>query len=202
MEKAFDLQQLKELSEIISEENKKSQNRRSMFADTLMQRIVDSKFDLLVSKIRKNNFEINQDRSSVREKIGQFGLDKKYSVLLDDIDQFINSTSNIVNAGMFNNLRTFIGDLSKDIAERIAEKECTIIPTVEGKGEMGSARDFLKDKLELSDKDNKFITSFVDILHSEGGHSFISEKEYFRLAKNIAIEIALFVLTKYEKKYR
>ena len=28
------------------------------------------------------------------------------------------------------------------------------------------------------------------------------EKEYFRLARNIAVEIALFVLSKYEKKLR
>jgi hypothetical protein len=39
-------------------------------------------------------------------------------------------------------------------------------------------------------------------LHEEGGHSFVSEKEYFRLSRNIAIEIALFVLSKYEKKYK
>lgn len=29
----------------------------------------------------------------------------------------------------------------------------------------------------------------------------MSDKEYFRLARNIAIEIALFMLSKYEKKY-
>jgi hypothetical protein len=40
------------------------------------------------------------------------------------------------------------------------------------------------------------MNKYVDILHSEGGHSFTSNVEYFRLAKNIGIEISLFLLSK------
>jgi hypothetical protein len=95
-----------------------------------------------------------------------------------------------------------MADLLKDIANRIAEGEGFKIPHVEGRGEMGDVRSYLKSKLDFSDADDKFIDSFIDILHIEGGHSFMSEKEYFRLSRNIAIEIALFALSKYEKKYK
>lgn len=94
-----------------------------------------------------------------------------------------------------------MADLLKDIVERIAEKEQEIMPILPERGEMGNVRGYLKKKLDLSENDDRFVTSFVDILHAEGGHAFMSDKEYFRLARNIAIEIALFVLTKYEKNY-
>ena len=45
------------------------------------------------------------------------------------------------------------------------------------------------------------INQFINILHNEGGHDFISEKEYFRLARNIAVEIDLLLLSKYERLF-
>lgn len=90
-------------------------------------------------------------------------------------------------------------DLSLDIARKISEAKNEEIPKLPKHSEIGNARSYVKHNLELTDKDNKFIDSFVEILHNEGGHSFLSEKEYFRLARNMAIEISLFVLSKYEK---
>jgi hypothetical protein len=103
---------------------------------------------------------------------------------------------------MISNLRTFVGNLLKDVAHKIAEKKKEKIPITEGHSEMGNIRTYLKRELELSQNDDEFIDSFVNVLHSEGGHAFTSEKEYFRLARNIAIEIALFVLSKYERKFK
>jgi hypothetical protein len=164
--------------------------------------IVKSRYELLGKQITKVNVEINQDKKAVSEKIFQFGFDKSYNDLLEGIDKFINAeTSNFVNAGMISNLRTFMGNLFKDVASKIAEQNDEKIPTINVHGEMGCIRSYLKTNLALSDRDDKFITSFVDILHKEGGHSFMSEKEYFRLARNIAIEVALFLLTKYEKMH-
>ena len=94
--------------------------------------------------------------------------------------------------------------ISTDLARKIAAIESEEIPRyaeIKGIGETGRVRRYLKTKLELSDKDDKLIDAFIDVLHSEGGHSFVSNKEYFRLARNIAIEIALLVLSKYKSKY-
>jgi len=65
-------------------------------------------------------------------------------------------------------------------------------------GHMGRIRKYLKIKLELSDADNQLINKYIEILHSEGGHSFTANIEYFRLARNIGIEIVLLLLKKYE----
>ncbi len=99
---------------------------------------------------------------------------------------------------MIGNLRIFLQDILKDIAHRIAIEDNEEIPKIKGSGEMGNIRVYLKNKLQLSDNDNTFINAFVNILHEEGGHSFTANKEYFRLARNIAIEISLLILSKYE----
>lgn len=171
--------------------------------ELLITEIIDGRYELLKKKVRGVNVEINLDKKTVSEKIDYLSLDENYKKLLDEIDEFIyTNTSEFVNAAMISNLRVFLEDLFKDIAKRIVNAKEEKIPKVEGRGEMGNIRHYLKDKLDLSEKDDKFITAFVDILHSEGGHSFTSKKEYFRLARNIAIEIALLVLSKYEKKIK
>ena len=194
----FSLVQLKEILAKI-----RKHSLPSAYASYLDKKIVNSRYEILTTQTKKINIEINQDKKTVSEKILQFDFDKSYIELLDGIDDFINTpTLKIVNAGMISNLRTFMANLFKEVANRIAKQKGEKIPIIKGCAEMGNIRNFLKINLGLSDKDEKFMDSFVDILHSEGGHSFMSEKEYFRLARNIAIEIALFILTKYEKKFK
>jgi hypothetical protein len=168
----------------------------------LAESIVSLRYVFLQGQIGKINVEINEDKRLLSEKIGLLGFDRHYNELLDGIDQFINAeTEQFINAGMISDLRAFVADLLRDIAYRIAEKEQEKIPTLPDRKEMGNIRKYLQHKLDYSEKDDKFVTAFIDILHSEGGHSFTTEKEYFRLARNIAIEITLFLMSKYEKKY-
>jgi hypothetical protein len=194
----FDIAQLKVISTKV-----KSEQICYDLAKKIELIIIEKRYQLLNKKIKQINIEINQDKKAVSEKMSMLGFDKSYNQLLDEIDGFINTeTSTVVNAGMISTLRAFMANLQKDIANKIAQKEGETIPAIEGRREMGNIRGYLKKKLDLSDNDDKFVDSFVDILHSEGGHAFMSEKEYFRLARNIAIEIALFILSKYEKKFK
>lgn len=166
----------------------------------LLDRIKSSRSKQFDQKMKSKNIEINQDKKTVSEKIASLGFDKKYNSLLSEIDDFLkDETHKSINSGMVNNLRVFMCDLSLDIARKISEAKNEEIPKLPKHSEIGNARSYVKHNLELTDKDNKFIDSFVEILHNEGGHSFLSEKEYFRLARNMAIEISLFVLSKYEK---
>lgn len=165
--------------------------------------IINKKYDIVKKQIKSVNLEINQDRKVVSEKIQYLNFDPKYNKFLIELDKFINTeNSGLVNSGMISNLRTFMGDLIKDTVKKISSEDNEEIPQIEGRGEMGNNREYLKTKLGLSDKDDKFINSFIDILHKEGGHTFTSEKEYFRLTRNIGIEITLLILSKYEKRQK
>jgi hypothetical protein len=174
-------------------------------ADSLKQYLISilnkSSYDIIKRKLKGVNIEINQDKNKVGEMLTSFGLDPKYDKLLGVIDQFIYSDNEIITAGMIGNLRSFMENLFTDLAKKIAISENEEIPKYEGLKEMGCIRKYLKTKLELSDNDHRFINAFICILHSEGGHSFISNKEYFRLTKNIGIEIVLLLLYKFEVKY-
>jgi hypothetical protein len=56
--------------------------------------------------------------------------------------------------------------------------------------------------LELTNKDNRLIDAYVEILNPEGGHACISQEKYFRLTKNIGIEIAFFLYQRMKKSLR
>lgn len=158
-------------------------------------------YEVVKKSVKGINFEINKDKEEVKKIISYLDFDKKYNELLTEIDSFINTESSILSSGMIGNLRTFMADMLCDMAKKVAKKEKEEIPKYEKIGHMGNVRRYLKNKLELSDNDDGFINKFVDILHSEGGHSFVSNKQYFRLARNIGIEIALLLLSKYKDKY-
>jgi hypothetical protein len=198
----FNFNQLKIISDIISTDTDFQQKSSQSYGSKLQTRIIKSRFEILTKQVRKINVEINQDKKAVSEKITNLGLNSNYNRLMDVMESFIQTgSSEVVNAGMISNLRTFMADLLKDIAHKIAQMKNEEIPNIR-ESEMGNIRSYLKNKLELGDNEDKFIDSFVSILHKEGGHSFMSETEYFRLSRNIAIELALFLLTKYEKKYQ
>jgi len=194
----FDLNQQNEVLQII-----RADPRPSDVKSRLNSILVKSRFELLGTQIRRVNIETNLDKKAVCEKISLLDFDQSYSQLLDGIDSFINAEPlKEVKPEPISTLRVFMTNLQKDIATKIADKEGETIPAIGDQEEMGAVGCYLKKKLDLSDSDDRFIDSFVGVLHSEGGHAFVSEKEYFRLARNIAIEIALFLLSKYEKKFK
>lgn len=165
--------------------------------------IINEKYNIIKKRIKSVNLEINQDRKVVSEKIKYLDFDPKYNKFLIEVDKFINTdTSGIVNSGMISNLRSFMENLIRDMVKKISSEDSEEIPKIKGLGDMGNIRNYLKTKLGLSDNDHKFINSFIDILHKEGGHTFTSEKEYFRLTRNICIEITLLILSKYEKRLK
>jgi hypothetical protein len=195
LEDYFTIEQLTKLNSKINDWNPDNPTVKNL----LIERIRSSRLKKFDQKIKFRNVEINQDKKTVSEKMALLGFDKKFNTLLAAIDDFLNDeTHKSINSGMINNLRAFMCDLFIDIAQKVSQAKNEEIPRMRD-SEIGNARDYLKQNLKLTDYDDKFIDSFVKILHQEGGHSFLSEKEYFRLARNIAIEISLFVLSKYEK---
>ena len=180
--------------------SKRQPNSFSHDFNSLVDRLKLSLANYGYDEIKKNilgiNVEINKDKEQLLTLFSKYGFDQKYEGFLNEIDEFINLNNNYISSGMIGNLRSFMEGLLTDLAKRIASRNKEDIPKNEKLGYMGNIRNYLKNKLELSDNDNKLINSYIDVLHIEGGHSFTSEIEYFRLSKNIGIEISLFILSK------
>ena len=202
-----DLKEINELIEILKELNwcdRYNINERDdakMYKNSALSILRSSAYNIVKRSIKKINIEINKDKKEVETIIKYLNFDNKYNRLLGEIDKFINTESEILSSGMIGNLRSFMEDLLTDIAKKIASVKNEEIPKYENLGHMGNIRTYLKINLELSDNDNSLINKFIDVLHNNGGHSFVSNKDYFRLSKNIAIEISLLLLSKYQSKY-
>ena len=152
----------------------------------------------LKNELKGINEELNIDKERVIDMMTKYGFPSLMEDFLLQIDQIPESSEwDTINSGMIGNLRSFYEELIRNISESIKEKSGDEFPN-NSKGEMGNKRSYIKQHLELTKNDDKLISSYVNILHKEGGHSFISEKKYYRLTKNIGIEIAYFLLSKLE----
>jgi len=166
----------------------------------LLDAILGNTYEIIKKEIKSVNIEINRDKEKVVEIVKYLNFDDKYNIFLSELDNSINTSNEIVTSGMISNFRSFIEDLLTDIAYKISSKLHEEIPKTEN-SVMGNIRKYLKIKLELSDADNQLINKYIKILHKEGEHSFIANLEYFRISKNIGIEIILLLLTKFEKLF-
>lgn len=190
----------------ISHINNLTKNFRALddaepFIKSIRDQILDlsskNGFEILKKEIQGVNIEINRDKESVIRKISSLGLKSEYEDFLQSLDEYIATQSGLVASGMVSNFRSFWEQIIIDLANKIAKITKESVTKTE-KTPIANARSFIKNKLDLADADNDLISKYVKILHSEGGHAFMSSVEYFRLARNIGIEILLLLLTKTE----
>ena len=161
-------------------------------------KITTQGMEILKNEIKGVNIEINRDKESVINKINTLHLDKKYVLFLNQLDEYLNNSDQIIASGMISNFRSFWEQLLIDFAYEICKKKSISFPN-NGLSSISNARTIIKEHLVLSDKDNSLISRYVDVLHENGGHAFIANKEYLRLSRNIGIEILLLLLYKIEE---
>ena len=144
----------------------------------------------------KTNFEINYDREKVKEKINEFNFDPNLAIALDEIDEYYHrkALNEFEYSMAIAPLREFFNTLIENICKKIYEKTKEKYPTSENT-KIANLRVYMKTHLELQ-KEHQLINKLIDMINYTGSHSLISEREYFRLTKNVSIEMALLLLTK------
>jgi len=190
----FNIDQLNSLTEYFyvldhaDEYTQEIKNKLSLF-------ISENGFSILQNEIKGVNIEINRDKDKLIEKINYFGLDKSYELFLNEIDDYINSNNGLVASGMISNFRSFWEKIIIDLARKLSKILSIEIQKV-SESLIGNCRNFIRQYLDLSDSENSLIGKYVEILNAEGGHAFTSNTQYFRLTKNIGIEILLLIVSK------
>ncbi len=166
---------------------------------TIISNLVTKRYELLKKQIRNINVEINYDKKTVIEKIAIFDFDQKYIQFLQELDLFITQeTADIIEFTMIEKFRVFMEGFIHELAARLSGILKTPLVQEKGEDRTMAALEYLNLYLGLSERDNIFICSFIDLLHAEGGQVFLSSRDFFRLIRNIAIEIALLLVKKYE----
>lgn len=171
----------------------------SSIKDEFEEKIDSVRYKKLQNELVGVNEELNIDKERVIEKIAKYGFSQEMESFLLEIDKIHGlSDWESINSGMISNMRSFFEMLIKNIAKKIKLETGYEYPKDSDRGHLGNLRLYIKTNLGLSSHDDKLIDSFVNILHKEGGHAFLSEKKYFLLTRNIGIEIAYFLLSKLE----
>lgn len=168
--------------------------------DILLQRIHNIRYKGLAKYLHEGtDFQIKMDRDKIKEKINTFGFDPILSEALDKIEDMYWDTTkdDFDNSMALDKLRTFWEKLIDSFSDKIREKTRVPLPTSETT-KIANQRLYIKNHLKL-DKEHALMNKLVDIINHRGSHNFISEREYFRLTKNITIEIAYLLFIKLGK---
>ena len=162
------------------------------------KKLLDWKIWNIKVKVNQVDVEIESDQNKVIELIEEFWFDPQLNKFLTDLrNKNIAEEDELQFAWTIGTFRDFFGRVIIEIAQKIAEFSSEIIPEYEWiTSPISIARKYIQDKWSLSDKENKFINDYIEILHKEWWHNMFSNKDYFRLTKNIGIEILYMLLSK------
>jgi len=155
----------------------------------------------LKSELEGVNLEINADKERVIEKIRRFGFSDELTGALNKIDELYRDiTSDEFDWAMANGrLREFLAQLLKESSYKIYDKTGDEITRAKRESALSSFKSYIKKHLSLDDEENQLINAIIGITNSKGAHTLITEKEYFRLCKNMIIELSLLLTSKLER---
>jgi hypothetical protein len=175
---------------------------QSSYVEPILNEILQRKLWNIKIKVNQIDVEIESDQNKVIELIEEFWFDSQLNKFLTELkNKNIADEDEMQFAWTIATYREFFWKIILAIANKIAEfnqEEISQYQSWDWKDllEIANCRKYIQEKINLSSKDNKFIDSYVDILHKEWWHNMFSNKEYFRLTKNIGIEILYMLLSK------
>lgn len=169
----------------------------------IIEDIINIRYNDLKRRLNSFNIEINSDKKQVIEYLKRFWFEDKYNITLNKLDKFIANEEfdeTVIPWWIIWILREFFKDFYIDLAKKIINLNgLTEIPHNTGPTtEIGHAVNYIWREFGLSSDEKTLLKWYTEITNNNGAHSLLSEKKYFRLARNIWIEISLFMLSKFE----
>lgn len=173
---------------------------------TINNEILDWKLNKIRIKVNQVDIEIQSDQNIVMDLIEEFWFDPSINKFLTGLkSKNITEEDGIQFSWTINSFRDFFQKTIIEIWNKISETKTEVIPEYYNEKKekiitpIWITRRYIKEKLDLSDNENKFIDRYIDIVHTEWWHSMFTSQEYFRLTKNIWIEILYMLLSKTKK---
>jgi len=167
--------------------------------------IIQINFLKLKEELKGIEEQIQDDKKEVINKIRMFGFPNELLEFLDQIDKALKLPDlGAINSGVINGMREFSRQLFTLIAKKISFILGEKIPHQENNTQIKDMRKYLKNKLNLSNREDELLNAYVEMLHGEGGHKMFTDRKYFQLLYNIGIELFSFLLEelkKFESQY-
>jgi len=146
------------------------------------------------------NYEINQDQKELQNIITEFGFNKKLNETLLKINEKLYEAKDPFDfKNCIDLTRALLNELCISIGLEIQAKK-KIQPSL-AIDSMGRARQYFRDNRVnfLSQGEDDFIGKYNEFISDTGVHVLQSEREYARIAKNLVIELGLFLAEKLKK---
>ncbi len=147
------------------------------------------------------NLETNQDKEELKVKIKEFNFNPELNKCLDKVDSSLQKAEDEFDLKTSIDLiRTFIEKLVISVASEIV-RNINIQPSEKLNGKIGRARNYFRSREVqfLSENEDNLLGAIYGFMSYVGTHTLTSDKEYARIARNITIEKALFLVKKLDK---
>lgn len=163
---------------------------------TLLRKINELANEILTNSFIKQidqafNPEINQDEETVKESMDELGLPIDLKESLKHVNQKLDSANTKFDyRDTMSALRAFTERLYEQVAKKIDGSS-----KIDGKDSEKAAKFFHESGL-ISGDISDLIKAHRHFLSNDGAHRLQSLKEDARIAKNMTIELALYLLTR------
>jgi len=168
-------------------------------------KIIDIRFNDFDKIILHHDIEIETDKKQVQEYLKRFWFEEKYERLLNSIDKLLQnqdiSEEDFVWWVIWS-FRQFYDDFYIDLATKISKLNwLDTFPKNISKEKTSSfwhALHYIWQEFNVSKDEEKLLMGYYWVSNWQWAHRLLSNKKYFRLTRNIWIEICLFLLSKLE----
>lgn len=181
-------------------EHNTSANRKKQ---EICDRIKELRYNKLTAQLNYHTIEIDNDKKEVEKLLKEFWFDTKYNASLNKVDEYFwdeEWDDTVIPWWIIWVYRQFFDDFYMDIALKLAEINWLenipedISPKKTSK--FWHALAYISREFWISEDEEHLLKWHYWVTNREWAHKLLSNKKYFRLVKNISIEIALFMLTK------
>jgi len=144
------------------------------------------------------NPEINADRDKVLEIWGEKFTTPEVPSMIKEIDDYFREGefTETKFATCIGRIRVLLVEITKRISLELSKGDSK--DSISESSHDHTFAQYLKNNKFISDDEWKILKSLYNMSSEEGSHSSISKREYARLIKNMAYEIALLLLNRYK----
>lgn len=159
-----------------------------------------SRYQLIKKELEFENIEINRDKELVQNEINKFGFPDDLNECLNRFeDNYRKAKDEFDFKETMGHIRSFMELLIEQIAGKV--ENISQVHSSHDFSKFGGNRNYLKQRdVRFLDPDqDNLLGNIYKFISGTGVHLIKSQRECARLAKNISIEWALFLLRRLEK---
>ncbi len=144
------------------------------------------------------NYEINSDRIALISRMDELEFPEDAKKSLDEIDKiYFGSPDKFECKSCMGLIRTFFEEIFRELVQGLSK--ITGKPYESESDRFSNRRKYLLGIDFINNDEAEFYQRYYNLVSNEGIHSLTSKREYVRISRNMAIELGLLLLNRYNE---